>query len=286
MKFSLILATLNRTVEVGHFLKALDAQTYRNFELIIVDQNPDDRLLEFIQPYQNRFPILHLRSAKGLSLARNVALGHISGDVVAFPDDDCAYPPSILDNVAHFFTNHPEWNGLTGRSINEQGIDTGKHRGSQAGLINSFNVWRRGISYTIFLRRAVVMQVGFFDESLGVGANTPWGSGEETDYLLRAINTGLYYNPAITVVHPIQVLQPQPIQPLVNKNKSFSKTYSYAMGRGRVLRKHNTPLWFVIYNWFLPLVGVALSLLQGRLDGVRSYWETFQGRVQGWFGWS
>ncbi|MBW4557551.1 MAG: glycosyltransferase [Trichormus sp. ATA11-4-KO1] len=285
MKFSLILATLNRTAEVENFLKILDCQTYRSFDLIVVDQNPDDRLVKFIQIYQHRYPIIHLRSAPGLSRARNVALEQINGDIVAFPDDDCAYPPDILERVASFFINHPELNGLTGSSIDEQGRDSGRHLGSPPGLINQFNVWRRGISYTIFLRRATVMQVGKFDESLGVGANTPWGSAEETDYLLRAINTGLYYEPSITVIHPIKLTPSEPIQLIkASKNATYSKTYAYAMGRGRVLRKHKAPLWFVIYNWVRPLMGIAISLLQGRLDKVRSYWFTFQGRMQGWLG--
>ncbi|MBW4614356.1 MAG: glycosyltransferase [Desmonostoc vinosum HA7617-LM4] len=286
MKFSLILATLNRSAEVDNFLHTLNAQTYRNFELVIIDQNSDDRLVEFIKSYQTHFPILHLRSEKGLSRARNVGLQHISGDIVAFPDDDCAYPPDILEHVVQFFTNNPRWNGLTGCSVDQQGKDSGRHHSSQAGEINRFNVWRRGISYTIFLRRSVVMEVGIFDETLGVGANTPWGSAEETDYLLRAINAGLYYEPMLTVIHPIKLTQLESTQLSTNKNKNYSKTYAYAMGRGRVLRKHNTPLWFVIYNWSRPLIGIVLSLLQGRLDSVKSYWVTFIGRLQGWFGWA
>lgn len=286
MKFSLILATLNRTSEVGHFLKTLDSQTYRDFELIIVDQNPDDRLLEFIQIYQNRFPILHLRSAKGLSRARNVALEHISGDIVAFPDDDCAYQPEILERVANFFKKHPEWNGLVGRSVDEKGQSSSGRWDSQVGAITQFNVWRRGTSFTIFLRKSTVVALGEFDESLGVGANTPWGSGEDIDYLLRAVNAGLYYDPNVTVIHPIRIAQAQTAQPDVNKKPNFSKTYSYAMGRGRVLRKHNSPLWFVIYNWLRPLSGLVLSMLTGRFNRVRSYWESFQGRLQGWFGWA
>jgi len=286
MKFSLVLATLNRTAEVEYFLQALSQQTYQGFELIVVDQNPDDRLLQFIQRYQKHFQILHLRSAKGLSRARNAALSHVSGDIVVFPDDDCAYPPDLLERVADFFINHPEWSGLTGSSINQQGHDSGGHHGSQAGPIDRFNVWRRGISYTIFLRRNVVAKVGTFDESLGVGAGTPWGAGEETDYLLRAIDAGLYYNPSIRVVHPIQIKQPNVSPSSAGLERRFSKTYSYAMGRGRVLRKHNAPLWFVIYNWVRPLAGVTLSLLRGRSQDVRSHWATFQGRVQGWLGWA
>lgn len=287
MKFTLILATLNRTAEVEFFIKTLDQQTYRNFELIVVDQNTDDRLVEIIQPYQSCFSILHLRSAPGLSYARNAALKHIAGDIVAFPDDDCAYPSDLLAQVSNLFIEHPEWGGLTGRSTTQNGKDSGGHWSKEVEKIDFFNVWNKGISYTIFLRKNVVAEVGRFDENLGVGANTPWGSAEETDYLLRAIEAGcLYYTPSIVVIHPIKVGQAETAQPAIPKSNGYFKTYAYAMGRGWVLRKHNAPLWFVFYNWMRPLVGVTLSLFQGRLDKTRSYWQTLRGRVQGWLGWA
>jgi len=283
MKFSLILATLNRTEEVKVFLKSLDAQTYRDFELIVVDQNQDNRLTAIFQPYQERFHILHLRSTPGLSHARNVALKHIIGDLIAFPDDDCAYSPNLLERISIFFDNHPEWNGLTGRSINEKGQNSSGKWDSKAGKITQINVWVRGASYTIFLRQSVVVALGSFDESLGVGASTPWGSGEDIDYLLRAIPAGLYYEPDLTVVHPIKVNNLQKNEEHTVKN-TFLKTYSYALGRGRVLRKHNTPLWFVFYNWLRPVAGILVSILQGNLGRIHPHWATLQGRVKGWFG--
>ncbi len=42
--FSLIVATLGRTDELIAFLESLVAQSERNFEVIVVDQNPDERL--------------------------------------------------------------------------------------------------------------------------------------------------------------------------------------------------------------------------------------------------
>ncbi|MBD1872382.1 glycosyltransferase [Nodosilinea sp. FACHB-131] len=288
MKFSLILATLGRTFQVKTFLESLDQQSYRDFELIVVDQNSDDRLLSLLTPYKNHFSILHLRSKKGLSLARNVALKQISGDLVAFPDDDCAYTPDLLEEVAHFFKEQPELSGLVGRAVNQQGNDSSGRWDHVAGTVNAFNVWRRGTSFTIFLRRAVVDAIGPFDETLGVGASTPWGSGEDIDYLLRAVSAGLYYDPSFLVIHPTKVEALESVQSLeaIQPKTPHAKTYFYAMGRGRVLRKHNAPFWFLLYNWFRPCTGIILSLLQGKIDRVKSHWATLKGRVQGWLGWA
>ena len=43
MKFSLIMPTINVTTELKLFLDSLKKQTYKNFELIVVDQNKDTR---------------------------------------------------------------------------------------------------------------------------------------------------------------------------------------------------------------------------------------------------
>jgi len=52
------------------------------------------------------------------------------------------------------------------------------------------------------LRRAAVEAVGGFDETLGLGADSPWWAGEETDYLLRLLAdagfTDVEHGPGIT----------------------------------------------------------------------------------------
>lgn len=51
MKFGLVLCTVGRDKEVENFLESLKNQTYVNYELIIVDQNKDDRLEKIIEKY-------------------------------------------------------------------------------------------------------------------------------------------------------------------------------------------------------------------------------------------
>ena len=70
MKFSLITTTLGRTHELERLLVSIDAQTCRDFELIVVDQNSHDLLDAILAPYRERFPILHIHSAKGASPAQ------------------------------------------------------------------------------------------------------------------------------------------------------------------------------------------------------------------------
>src|SRR5829696_7589651 len=156
MRFSLVLATIGRISEVQRFLDSLDSQTYRDFELIVVDQNQDDRLSPLLAAYRGRFSILHLRSESGLSRARNAGLGHITGDVVTFPDDDCWYPPELFERIARFFRERPELDGFTGRIADERGRSGTARFDNESGPLNLVNVWKRAASVTLFLRRDVV----------------------------------------------------------------------------------------------------------------------------------
>ena len=75
MKFSLVMATLGRSEEIKIFLDSLSAQDYKNFELIIVDQNERDILRDIVDEYKQKFYINHIRiREKGLSLARNIGI--------------------------------------------------------------------------------------------------------------------------------------------------------------------------------------------------------------------
>jgi glycosyltransferase involved in cell wall biosynthesis len=108
---SLIVATLNRVTELERLLNSLEAQSYRDFEVLVVDQNPDERLLPVLDAHDG-LTIRHLRSQRGLSRARNVGLRVAGGDIISIPDDDCWYPPDLLRNLTEWFEAHPEYDVL------------------------------------------------------------------------------------------------------------------------------------------------------------------------------
>lgn len=262
--------------EPERFLASLEAQTFRDFELLVVDQNSDERLAPVLGAYGALFPVFHLREGwAGASRARNVGLRHSSGlDIVVFPDDDCQYPPLLLEKVARFFERNPEIDGLTGRLVDEKGESSILDFDSEPGLLDTTNVWTRSIEATIFLRRDSVRELRF-DENLGRGSGTTWGSGEGTDFLLQLMSKGalLYYDPHLSVYHP------PPVPPY--DAKAMQRAYEYGCGRGHVLRKHKYPLHAKVQSLAGPMGGVAVAAAGLRLAEAGYQWNIFRGRLRG-----
>ncbi|EHL78624.1 glycosyltransferase family 2 protein [Bacillus smithii] len=281
MKISLVLATKNRKVELERFLNSLSIQIYKNIELIIVDQNDDERLIPIINKFSNELKIIHVKSKPGLSVARNKGLNYISGDIVGFPDDDCWYDNKLLLKINNFFKNNLDLDGITGRATDEKGEDSIGIFDKVPGLINKYNVWYRANSNTIFFRKKVINTIGGFDEQLGVGSGTLWGSAEDIDYPLRAIKKGfkVYFNPELTVFHE------KTFEKSYKKDspkKVNQKVFYYSAGMGRVLKKHNYPFWYVTYKIIRPLIGACVFFSIGKFRRASHSWNVFKGRLRGW----
>lgn len=272
MRFSLVLGTIGRVEELERFLKSLLVQTHRDFELIVADQNGDDRLVPLIEEYRKRFPMIHLRCQPGLSRARNVGLQHVRYEVVTFPDDDCWYSPDLLERVDTFWRENPDWDGALGRLIWEG--SSGELTPRSLIPVNLYNVTTSVHSVTLFLSRSSIDAVQGFDEELGLGSGTPWGGGDDIDIIVRCLKAGfkICYNPALRVHHPDPYKGYAVIQ----------RGFSYGAGLGRVLRKHRYPFWFVSYHWLRSLGASGLALLSGWPNKSRYYWAIFRGKLVGW----
>jgi hypothetical protein len=249
------MSTVGRTDVLGRFFNSLCTQGRFDCRIYLCDQNEDRRLEPLISMWSERLSIRVVRSARGLSRGRNAALtaalaeldpeGAEHNCIVAFPDDDCWYPEDVLSKVSAIFSRRPEISGVTARSVNERGVPSAARSPGMPLELTTGNLFRgsMGISYCIFLRLAIVRKVGSFDETLGVGSGTPWGAGEESDYLLRAIRHGarLHYNPDIHIYHPDKTMSDP------------SRLLAYARGHGRVLRLNG-------YSWITVAKDVFVAL--------------------------
>jgi GT2 family glycosyltransferase len=270
--FDLVVATVDRVDELGRLLASLEAQTHSAFRVLLVDQNDDDRLEPVLG--KRRIDIVRLRAEQGLSRARNAALDDIRADLVAFPDDDCLFAPEILERVARRFAGDPALDGLTGRAIDEAGRSSASWAHGPA-LLTPENLWNRAISFTIFLRASLVARIGRFDEQLGLGAKSPWTSGEEIDYLVRALDAGarIEYDPAVVVTHPDKWVSPAALRSLGSRDGASV---------GYILRKHAYPKRVVGRMLMRPIGGALLAL--ARRDRAQAAFQlsTLRGRLLGY----
>lgn len=288
MNFSLVLATVGRTDHLDRFFAAAAQQRHRDFEVVLVDQNDDDRLEPHVaRALASGIVVSHLRlRPANLSAARNLGLRHAAGDVVGFPDDDCWYEPDTLAAVVAGFGADPACDGIVARWVEQaEGMGTPAADG-----VLEFDAWRRfrggdASSISLFLRRELLLRLEGFDVRLGVGQY--YGAGEETDLLLRALASGARIAPcnAARVHH-----RHAPAASLAAAPGGVAALLRRSRGTGALYAKHSLPLWVIVRGLIAPPLhavrrgrgwreaGFGLAQAWGRLSGMLR-WHLREGRA-------
>lgn len=230
--FSLIVSTYGRSIELDNLFQSLSQQTFSDFEVILIDQNKDDRIIDYLTKYQDKMTIKYFKGdSRGLSNGRNQALKQVAGELIAFPDDDCQYGKNLLEQVFHYFQLHSQVGGITGEPYDLQRKPwRSKVASERLGLKPNFFL-HKGISWTNFVRSKAAKTAGIFDTRLGVGADTRWGACEESDWMIRAMKSGMQFDflPKIKIYHDYK------------EDKVWgdeAKILSYARGHGALIEKH------------------------------------------------
>lgn len=255
---SLIIATLAQTSHLPRLAHSLAAQGFRDFEVIVVNQGPDDAIKPFLALLPSDLSVKVLRSEKGLSRARNVGLRAAQGRIVGFPDDDAWYPAGLLAQVVGLFDAYSGLGIISGVTRDEHGnLSNGTFLENAADLDRD-NVWKAGNSNGIFALRADLIAVNGFDERLGVGSGTEFGSGEETEILLRMLAKGSAgrFLPDLVVHH-------DQVDTAVNA-ATLRRARLYAAGYGQVLRLHGYSPRFAGYRAARSLAAAGMAALRGQ----------------------
>ena len=279
MKVSLVLATVGRSEDVGRLVRSLMAQTDRRFELVVVDQNADDRLAPFIAEGKAAgIDLIYLRLDRpSLSGARNLGLAHAGGEIVAFPDDDCWYEPDVVETVLAEFSRKISLDGAIACWVEQAAAHPAK---PQNGTL-SCEAWRhfRGgdaSSISLFLKRDLLSRLGGFDENFGVGR---WfGAAEETDFILRALSAGacLAHCPGVRVHHHFSVESGEALLAVCRSARRRAR------GTGGIYAKHRLNAWVVIRGLLAP---IAVPLSRGKLrTAIKGAYVTL-GRAEGLLSW-
>jgi glycosyltransferase involved in cell wall biosynthesis len=250
IRFSLVVATYGRTTEIATFLASVVRQRRDDIEIILVDQNADDRLMEAIVAVEDRLTIRHIRTAvRNVSAARNLGLDAARGEIVAFPDDDCWYPDHLLDRIDQWFGRFPQYSILAVGAVDDEGIPSGNRWIQSSCEINPWNSLRTTFCSSLFVSAVAESRKVRFDPRIA--------RGEETDFILRLLTTGVRgrFDRSLSIRHPRR--------DMLSGTVSKERAVSYGAGMGRLVRRHSlTALWAILLAY--DLIRAGLVVLRGR----------------------
>ncbi|MFQ4139745.1 glycosyltransferase family 2 protein [Nodosilinea sp. PGN35] len=186
---SIIIIFLNGESFLAEAIDSVFAQTYTNWELLLVDDGSTDKSTTIAQGYAQQYPdkVRYLdhegHQNLGMSAARNLGIRHIKGSFIGFLDADDIWLPQKLEQQLDIFSRHPEAALVYGRaqiwySWSEQAEDQPKDFFYELGVSPNClikppallkqllkNKYQTPIPSNVLIRREIFDEVGQFENS-------------------------------------------------------------------------------------------------------------------------
>ncbi len=170
---SVIIPTYNRSVVLPMAIDSVLNQTYKDFEIIVVDDGSSDNTREVVAGYASRHAQIRYvwQENKKQAAARNFGIQLAKGEYIAFLDSDDTWMSTKLGQQV-VILNQEASVGMVycNQLLAVDNGDPGRLRYKQ-GWLSSGNVFKDLLrrrfycsTQTVLVRRAVLDQVGFFDE--------------------------------------------------------------------------------------------------------------------------
>ena len=109
MSVSIITPTFNSERFIAETIRSVQAQTYQDWEMIIVDDCSTDKTAEIVASFQekdSRIKYFYNSTNKGSAFSRNLALQNAKGKWIAFLDSDDIWHPEKLEKQTEFMTKN------------------------------------------------------------------------------------------------------------------------------------------------------------------------------------
>lgn len=180
---SVIIPTYNRLDYIHEAIDSVLAQTYKNFEIIVVNDGSFVDVRKALEPYKDKIVYLSHQENRGLSAARNTGIKNSNGKYLAFLDDDDLFEHQKLEIQVPVLEKNPDIGFVYSDYYIFNSKSTDMKLSLAAGrddterfaqiFFSNYNV----APSTILIRRTCFEDVGFFDEHLR--------QHEDGDMLLR-----------------------------------------------------------------------------------------------------
>lgn len=172
---SVIIPTYKRTDYLKLTLQSIQNQTFKDFEIIVVDDGTPNEENFFLCQTFEKVKYIKIENSRGPAKPRNVGIREAKGKYIAFVDDDDLWLPSKLEKQVAVLDNNPDF-GLVHcccQIIDENGIDKKeiigrpgspdvKHGDVSMRMMGNWTI----MMPTPLVRKSIIEKVGFFNEEI------------------------------------------------------------------------------------------------------------------------
>ena len=96
---SIVIPLYNKEKQIAHTLQSVFAQTFQDFEIVIVDDGSTDNSVMEVKKFDDPRVLLIQQSNAGVSAARNRGIEEANGELIAFLDADDEWMPEFLQTI-------------------------------------------------------------------------------------------------------------------------------------------------------------------------------------------
>jgi len=172
-RVSVVIPTLNRDYMIKDAIESVLTQTFKDYEIIVVDDGSDNTEQEVLSFNSDKIIYIHRRTPKGVAEARNYAVNnYASGEYIAFLDsDDVWIHPKKLEWQVKILNEYPQV-GLVHTAFQHQYSGTVQTTIERSLPRKPYDASKRILkrnfigSSTVVLRNSLFHQAGGFKEDL------------------------------------------------------------------------------------------------------------------------
>ena len=105
---SVVIPLYNKERQIAHTLRSVFAQTFQDFEVVIVDDGSTDGSVAEVEKFTDSRIRLIRQVNAGVAAARNRGIEEAQGELIAFLDADDEWKPEYLATQYHLYQKYPE----------------------------------------------------------------------------------------------------------------------------------------------------------------------------------
>lgn len=265
---SVVIPTFNRADLIGETISSALAQSYRSFELIVVDDGSTDRTEDVVRQFEDARLRYIRQENRGVSAARNHGIRQARGGLIAFLDSDDLWAIEKLERQVPLFENdrvgwvYCDFERFGGSDSEESGTQFDLIPPVRGSALRYLFVHRFPMQTSCLVARKQCLQaVGMFNEA--------YSFAEDTDLYFRLAER-FEVDYAAEVLAAYRCGPGKPAVPPVERLVRWLELRSNVLDRNPDLRRElsHGELWSAYYKSLLKLAQWNVGL--GNVDSARS----------------